>query len=117
MRPSRRAPLRASITMTHLSHLTGTAGQTAIALRQARKIYPARRGHAAVTALDTITLEVKTGRILGVIGPSGAGKSTLIRLVNGLETLTSGSLHLFGQDVSRLSESAWRAARRGVASA
>ncbi len=106
--------MRVFITMTELSHLSGTAGQTAIALRHARKTYPARRGHNAVTALNDVTLDVKTGRILGVIGPSGAGKSTLIRLVNGLETLTSGSLHLFGQDVTRLSENEWRAARRGI---
>ena len=114
MRPSRRVHLRAFTIMTQFSHLTGAAGQTAISLRHARKTYPARRGHAAVTALSDVTLEVKTGRILGVIGPSGAGKSTLIRLVNGLETLTSGSLHLLGQDVTRLNESEWRVARRGI---
>lgn len=100
--------------MTYAAPLTGPAGQNAILLSHVGKTYAARAGHTPVAALADIDLAVRTGRILGVIGPSGAGKSTLIRLVNGLERATSGTLSLFGQDVTNLSESEWRSARRGI---
>jgi D-methionine transport system ATP-binding protein len=41
-------------------------------------------------ALDSISLEVQPGEILGIIGRSGAGKTTLIRCLNGLERPDTG---------------------------
>lgn len=61
-------------------------------------------GERAVTAVDDVSLRVHRGEVLGVIGFSGAGKSTLIRLVNGLEKPTSGSVHVLGQEISALPE-------------
>lgn len=45
-----------------------------------------------IPVLNNISLEIPTGIIYGIIGYSGAGKSTLIRLLNGLETPTSGEI-------------------------
>lgn len=100
--------------MSQFQTLSGSAGQNAISLIKVSKTYPARADHAPVAALIDIDLHVQAGRILGVIGPSGAGKSTLIRLVNGLEQASGGTISLFGQDVTRLKETEWRAARRGI---
>jgi D-methionine transport system ATP-binding protein len=55
---------------------------------------------ASVTALENVNLEVKKGEIFGIIGLSGAGKSTLIRCLNLLETPTSGSIRIDGQEIT-----------------
>jgi len=54
------------------------------------------------TAVDSVSLCVREREMLGVIGRSGAGKSTLMRLINGLETPTSGSITYRGEQVSGL---------------
>lgn len=66
------------------------------------------------TAVDEVTLTVEPGEVLGVIGYSGAGKSTLVRLINGLDTVTSGRLLLDGTDVVGFSEAQWRPLRRDI---
>ena len=63
-------------------------------------------------ALKGVTLEIPKGQVLALIGPSGAGKSTLIRCVNRLVQLTSGSVVLKGTELTKLSSSALRKARR-----
>lgn len=51
------------------------------------------------TALDAVDLTLEEGHSLGVIGESGSGKSTLVRLLLGLDTPTSGSVHIDGREV------------------
>lgn len=63
-------------------------------------------------ALNDVSFTVPAGQIVGLIGPSGAGKSTLIRCVNRLVEPTSGKVLLGGQEVTGLSGSALRQARR-----
>jgi D-methionine transport system ATP-binding protein len=63
------------------------------------------KGNTPAPALDHITLGIREGSITGVIGYSGAGKSTLVRLVNALETPSSGSVVVDGQEVTKLGES------------
>lgn len=50
--------------------------------------------------LKGIDLDIKPGEVVCVIGPSGSGKSTLLRCVNQLETTTSGSINVLGQEVT-----------------
>ncbi len=50
--------------------------------------------------LTDIDFPVKRGECVAVIGPSGSGKSTLIRCINYLETPTSGSIRIDGQEIS-----------------
>jgi len=85
-----------------------------IAFANVSKVYPARNESAEVVALDDINLQVPAGAIVGVIGKSGAGKSTLIRLINGLERPTTGSVLVNGTDVTALGERDLREARRSI---
>ena len=85
-----------------------------VSLEDVRKLYPARKASAAVSALDGVSLSITQGTIAGVIGRSGAGKSTLIRLVNGLERPSSGRVIVDGTTISSLDERGLRAARRSI---
>ncbi|MBD8662087.1 ATP-binding cassette domain-containing protein [Rhizobium sp. CFBP 8752] len=71
-------------------------------------------GQPEFTALDGIDFSVARGSIAGIIGRSGAGKSTLIRLVNGLEKATSGTVVVDGVEVGGLGEDGLRSLRRQV---
>jgi putative spermidine/putrescine transport system ATP-binding protein len=60
------------------------------------------RRFGAVHAVDNVDLSVPDGKLVCFLGPSGCGKTTLLRMIAGLETPTSGSLHLAGRDITRL---------------
>ena len=64
--------------------------------------------------LNTIDLQVSAGEVVAICGPSGSGKSTLIRLINQLETLTSGEIFIDGKPTSGLKGRALREIRRQV---
>lgn len=66
------------------------------------------------TAIQDISLSIPEGAIHGIIGTSGAGKSTLLRLMNLLERPDSGSVFIGDQDLTTLSGSALRAARKSI---
>lgn len=71
------------------------------------KIFGAKSGRSAsngVAALSDLNLSIRRGEIFAVIGYSGAGKSTLVRLINGLEKVTSGTVTVDGDVVSGLGE-------------
>ena len=52
-------------------------------------------------AVEDVNLRLTRGGRHGILGPNGAGKTTLFNLITGVLPLTSGSISLFGQDVSR----------------
>ena len=56
-----------------------------------------RFAKGAVTALEGLDLEVRTGEVLGVVGPSGCGKSTLLELVAGLQQPDAGDVRVEGE--------------------
>ncbi|MDU8926765.1 phosphonate ABC transporter ATP-binding protein [Alisedimentitalea sp. MJ-SS2] len=63
-------------------------------------------------ALNNVTLEIPNGQLVALIGPSGAGKSTLIRCVNRLVDATEGTIHLGDREITGLSMTELRKARR-----
>lgn len=67
-----------------------------------------------ITAVDKVELNVKEGEIFGVIGYSGAGKSTLIRLLNGLEQPTEGTVTVTGDEISKMTMKELRKKRQKV---
>ena len=78
------------------------------------KTFPGARHLPEVRAVDAVDLSVDKGSIIGVIGYSGAGKSTLVRLINGLEKPTSGTVSVLGVDVGAASESVLRQLRSRI---
>ena len=67
-----------------------------------------------VHALQDVSLDIYKGDIYGIIGMSGAGKSTLVRCLNFLERPTGGKVTVNGKDLSALSETDLRKARKDI---
>ncbi len=83
-----------------------------IQLQNLSKTFATSNGQ--LVAVDNVNVTVDQGEIFGIIGYSGAGKSTLIRLLNGLEKPTSGSVIVNGEEISSSSGQALRHARQKV---
>ena len=66
----------------------------------------------AIIALDDVSLELQSGRILGLIGPNGAGKTTMIDAISGLNRRYTGRVSFDGEPIDRLSPTA--RARLGI---
>ena len=79
-------------------------GQPLIHARDLRKTYHV--GDQVVHALDGLDLDIRTNEYVALMGPSGSGKSTLMNMLGCLDSPTSGSYILNGQDVSRLADDA-----------
>ncbi len=63
------------------------------------------RGEAAVQALRGVSFTVRQGQLVVVYGRSGSGKTTLLNITGGLDVPTSGTVHVAGRNVSRMTES------------
>ena len=72
----------------------------AVHIENVRKVYgPADTG---VVALEKIDLEIKDNEFFTLLGPSGCGKTTLLHMLAGFQDATSGSIRLFGEEISEL---------------
>ncbi|MEJ7833320.1 MAG: sn-glycerol-3-phosphate ABC transporter ATP-binding protein UgpC [Nocardioides sp.] len=65
---------------------------------RAERIYPG----SDTPAVDSLDLEIVDGEFMVLVGPSGCGKSTSLRMLAGLEEVTSGSIHIGDRDVTTL---------------
>lgn len=76
--------------------------QTIISIRDLYKDYI--MGTQKVHALQGMDFDISRNEYVAIMGPSGSGKSTLMNIIGCLDTLTSGTYHLNGQDVSHLTD-------------
>ncbi|MFE5309554.1 ABC transporter ATP-binding protein [Isoptericola sp. NPDC056573] len=79
-----------------------TPSDPVIDLRGARKTY--RTGDLEFEALRGVDLRIERGEYVAIVGPSGSGKSTLMNVLGCLDTLTSGSYRIAGDDVDDMDE-------------
>lgn len=74
------------------------------------------KGTNIVTPLENLDLEVGRGEFLALMGPSGSGKTTLLNLISGIDSPSSGSLVIDGENIAAFSRkqlTAWRARKVG----
>jgi len=62
------------------------------------------QGEAAVRAVEAVDLTARPGEVSLIMGPSGSGKTTLLTMIGGLLKPTSGSIRLFSQELTQLTE-------------
>jgi ABC-2 type transport system ATP-binding protein len=58
------------------------------------------KAYDSVTAVNAVSLKVRSGAILGLLGPNGAGKTTTIRMIMHILVPDSGSIHVLGEPAS-----------------
>jgi D-methionine transport system ATP-binding protein len=83
-----------------------------ISISNVSKIFKGKKG--SISAVDDVNLTIDDGEIFGVIGYSGAGKSTLIRMLNGLEIPSEGTIDVNGHIVSKVKGQKLRSARHEI---
>ena len=64
------------------------------------QVFDVRKAFGGIRAVDGLSFELKEGRVTGLIGPNGAGKSTVFNVITGRFPPDSGTVHLFGQDIT-----------------
>jgi multiple sugar transport system ATP-binding protein len=69
-----------------------------VRFENASRVYP----HADRPAVDSLDLEIEDGEFMVLVGPSGCGKSTSLRMLAGLEEVTSGSIYIGDRDVTTM---------------
>ncbi|MEL7059495.1 MAG: ABC transporter ATP-binding protein [Acidobacteriota bacterium] len=78
-------------------------GETLVEVENVEKSYA--RDRLRVEVLQGVDLRVDTGEFVALMGPSGSGKSTLLNLIAGIDSPTSGRVHIGGRDIGQLGES------------
>jgi len=64
-----------------------------------------------IKAVDSVSLEIKEGEMLGLVGPNGSGKSTLLKMMLGILRPSSGKVLINGE---KLSEKGWKEFKRSI---
>ena len=70
-------------------------------LEEVRKIY--QTGQVVTKAVDGINFTISEGEFVVIIGASGAGKTTILNILGGMDTVTSGSVFVDGNDIAKYS--------------
>ena len=73
-----------------------------VSIKQLVKTYVDDRGRPTFTAVKKISLNIADGEFMVLVGPSGCGKSTTLRMVAGLEKITSGTISIGSRVVNEL---------------
>jgi multiple sugar transport system ATP-binding protein len=76
--------------------------EASVRIRELEKTYLDNRGRPTFTAVKRISLNIEAGEFMVLVGPSGCGKSTTLRMVAGLEEITSGTIEIGGEVVNDL---------------
>ena len=71
-----------------------TKEDASVKINKLVKTYTDDRGRPTFTAVKNISLDIKDGEFMVLVGPSGCGKSTCLRMVAGLEKITSGTISI-----------------------
>jgi len=85
-----------------------------VTVRNINKVY--RRGGESIEVLQGLNLDVEKGEFVAFMGPSGSGKTTLLNLLGGLDTPTSGTVTVDGDEITHMSGkklASWRARHVG----
>jgi len=94
--------------------LDGAGKDSLVEIRNLDKKYT--RGEEEINVLRGLNLDVDKGEFISFMGPSGSGKTTLLNLIGGLDSPSSGSVRIAGEEISALSGrklAAWRAQHIG----
>lgn len=78
------------------------------------KIRSISKSYDGTTVLNDISLDIKEGKIFGIVGFSGAGKSTLLRCINRLEPINNGEIYIDSINVSNIKEIDLRTLRKNI---
>ena len=89
-----------------------TKASPVLALQDVCISYPKRGRVPAFQAAKNISFEIYPGEILGLVGESGSGKTTVGRAAIGLLPITSGSIKLVGEEISKATEKQLRGLRQ-----
>ena len=81
-----------------------------IRFEQVKKIY--KMGEYDIEALAGVDFTIGKGQFVIIAGASGAGKSTILNILGGMDTLTSGKIHVYGKELSSFSQKEMVAYRR-----
>ena len=66
-----------------------------VSIRHVTKRFP-----GGVVAVDDVSIDIERNEFFALLGPSGCGKTTLLRMISGLETVSSGEIVIDGQDMA-----------------
>ena len=83
-----------------------------IQLQDVSRVY--KIGEVETHALRGVTLDISDGEFTAIVGPSGSGKTTMLQLMGCLDRPSSGTVHIDGQDVTRLRPNARADLRKGT---
>ena len=79
-------------------------GKFMIIVKNLTKVYKSKKTKSCV-ALDNVSFSLPSKGLVFVVGKSGSGKSTMLNLLGGLDSLTSGEINVFGNQLNEYSES------------